>query len=144
MVSLKKIEEIFNNHSFCVIATVDGVKPEAALVGFSYVPQTLELIFGTFKSFRKYKNIKLNNNIAFVIGWEDSKTVQYEGRAIELSGEELLEKEKIYLKKFSSAKKYLDHPEEKFFSVIPYWIRYRDLSKKPEEVFEINFSYDEI
>ncbi len=139
----QKIEAIFESSSLCVIATMGEHKPEAALIGFSYIPDTLELIFGTFENFRKYKNLQKNNKVAFVIGWEDAKTVQYEGMAAELSGQELLEKEKIYLQKFPKSKKYLDHKEEKFFKVTPSWLRYRDLSAKPEELFEINFN-DEI
>ncbi|MEP6741874.1 MAG: pyridoxamine 5'-phosphate oxidase family protein [bacterium] len=38
---------------------------------------------------RKCKNLRLNPNIAFVIGWDEEITLQYEGKAEEPKGSEL-------------------------------------------------------
>jgi general stress protein 26 len=135
-----KILEVLESHQLGVISTVsEQNKPEAALVGFAVLPETLEIIFGTFETFRKYKNLQSNKNAAFVIGWDNKKTVQVEGEAKELVGEEMQSMMEIYVKKFPSSKKYLDNSEEKFFKIIPSWMRFRNLDEHPEEMFEINF-----
>ena len=127
-----------SKHKLAVISTVAFDKPEAALIGFNNTPDLL-LMFGTFTSFRKYNNIKNNPHVAFVIGWEDSITVQYEGLAEELKGAELGEYQELYLQKYPKAKKYIFNSEERFFKVTPTWIRYTDLSGLTEEVIEIKF-----
>ena len=137
-VKKRKILDVMDAHKLAVISTVAFDKPEAALIGFKHT-DNLELMFGTFVSFRKYNNIKNNPHVAFVIGWQDSKTVQYEGRAEELKGGELEEYKEKYLNKFPSARKYLTNSEERFFKVTPSWIRYTSLADQPEEVTEIKF-----
>ncbi len=134
----RKILEVMDAHKLAVVSTVAFDKPEAALIGFKHT-EDLELIFGTFTSFRKYNNIKNNPHVAFVIGWQDSVTVQYEGLAEELRGAELEDYKEKYLDKFPSARKYLTNSEERFFKVTPAWIRYTSLAVQPEEVIEIKF-----
>lgn len=58
-------------------ATRDG-KPEAARVNIA-VTADLEVIFETTSATRKFSNLEDNPSAAFVIGWEDEKTLQYEG-----------------------------------------------------------------
>lgn len=53
---------------------------------------------------RKYKNLKNNPKVAVAIGWEEKKTLQYEGEAEELEGKELEKFKEIYFKKNPSAK----------------------------------------
>ncbi len=137
-VKKKKILEVLANHKLAVIATVDNNNPEAALIGFNYF-DNLELTFGTFESFRKYKNLKANPHAAFVIGWNDSVTVQYEGIVKELHGTELKECQDKYLEKYPTAAKYIHNSRERFFKVTPTWIRYTNLSVQPEEILEIKY-----
>ena len=66
----------------------------------------LELIFDTFTSSRKYKNLQKNNNVSFVIGWDDNITVQYEGIAQEVKGEEAEKYKQIYWEKNPEAKRW--------------------------------------
>ncbi len=134
----KKIFDVLNSHKLAVISTVGFDKPEAALIGFNH-NLNLELMFGTFTSFRKYNNLKNNPSVAFVIGWNNSTTVQYEGKAEELKGSELEDYQEQYLQKFPKARKYLTNSEERFFKVTPTWIRYTDLSGPTEEIIEIKF-----
>lgn len=77
--------------------------------------------------------------MAFVIGWDKDITVQYEGEAFELSGEELEEYKKIYLAKNPAVAKWEKVEGIKFFKILPKWIRYSDLNKHPWEIFEIDF-----
>ncbi len=134
----QKIIDVFKKHRLAVIATVGENKPEAALIGFNYL-DNLELTFGTFESFRKYKNLKSNHHAAFVIGWTEDETVQYEGIVKELKGTELKEYQDKYLEKYPSAAKYIHNSQERFFKVTPVWIRYTNLSEQPEEVLEVKF-----
>lgn len=123
-----------------VIATyTKNQYPEAALIGFGETNE-FELIFGTYKTSRKYKNLKENNKVAFVIGWdEDYITVQYEGVASELSSSEAEKYVPLYHKKVPGAAVYKTHPEQTYWKVRPTWIRFSDLSGDKEEVFEFSF-----
>ncbi len=113
--------------------------PEAALIGFGET-NNFELIFGTYQTSRKYKNLKENNKVAFVIGWDkDYITVQYEGLASELGSPEVEKYIALYHKKIPGAIIYKSHPQQTYWKVTPTWIRYSDLSGSEEKVFEFNF-----
>lgn len=116
-----------------------NLKPEAALIGFGET-EKLEIIFGTFKTTRKYRNLLENTRVALVVGWdEDGCTVQYEGIATELSEEEVKDYLEIYHKKVPSAAHYAEHPDQTYFIVRPSWIRYTDVSGEVEQVEEFTF-----
>ena len=135
----KLIFDILESEIHGVIATVgeDG-KPEAALVGFGQT-QDLVLIFGTSDQSRKYKNIMRNPKVAFVIGgWRENSTIQYEGTAIEIRGEERKKMTEIYFKKVPGAASYEDLPDERYFKVIPSWIRCTGYLPD-EDFFELKF-----
>jgi general stress protein 26 len=81
--------EFIRGHSLAVLATVaPSGAPEAAVVGF-VVTDDLELFFDTLESTRKIANLRRDPRMAFVIGWDDERTVQYEGLADEPRGAEL-------------------------------------------------------
>jgi len=64
-----------------VVSTINSEnKPESAVVGIA-VSENLEIIFDTVKASRKYRNIIRDPHVAFVIGWDNEITVQYEGIA---------------------------------------------------------------
>ncbi len=133
------ILEFIKKQDLAVIATVNlEGKPEDAVIGFGQTDD-FELIFGTYSSSRKYKNIKNNPSTALVIGWDENITVQYEGIASELRGGEKEKYTKIYFAKNSTAEEYSDHPDERYFRIIPKWIRYTDLNKTPWEIIELKF-----
>ena len=67
MDKLKLIKEFLDSQTYMVIVTSKDDKPEAALVGFAYAPD-LSLIFGTYTTTKKYKNIQKNPNVAIVFG----------------------------------------------------------------------------
>jgi general stress protein 26 len=114
--------------------------PEAALIGFGET-DAYQLFFGTYSSSRKYKNLQENDKVALVIGWEeDYITVQYEGTATEVFGQELEKYLELYHKKVPSAAKYRNHPQQTYFKVTPTWIRYSDLSSDEEKIFEFRQS----
>ena len=88
---------------------------------------------------RKYANLRKNNRVAFVIGWDEDITVQYEGEAYELAGEEKDKYKEIFFKKNPKAQKWEAVPEIRFFKVVPKWVRYSNLKVHPWEVYEIKF-----
>lgn len=135
-----RILEFVQAETLAVMTTVsaDG-KPQAALVGFTE-GDDLTLIVGTSNLSRKYKNIQHEPHVALVIGWSEGMTVQFEGVAEELVGEEAEKAMRLHIKKHPFAEKYARAPDERFFRISPLWVRYTDYKSKPEEVFEVTFA----
>lgn len=134
----KLIRDFIGKHEIAVISTVtpEG-NPEAAVIEFGDTDE-LELIFDTLTTYRKYKNLQHNNQVAFVIGWDEDITVQYEGETHELFGEEQEKYKQIYFQKNPKARKWEQKQETRYFKVIPRWIRYSNLNTNPWEIYEIN------
>lgn len=132
------IKKIIQSNTLGVLSTVapEGTS-ESAVVEISALDD-LKLIFDTLASFRKYRNLMTNQNVSVVIGLEPV-SIQYEGIAFELEGNELHEYKKIHLGRFPEAAKF-EKLGMKFFKIVPKWIRYTDISKQPWEIFEIEFS----
>ena len=114
-------------------------QPESALIGFGETDD-FKLVFGTYKTTRKYSNLKENNRVAFVIGWdEDYITVQYEGLADELDEAGIEKYVPHYHNKVPGAVAYKSHPDQTYWKAKPTWIRYSDLSGEKEKVYEFTF-----
>lgn len=134
-----RILAFIKTQKLTVISTVDVErnKPEAACIAFAE-KENLDLVFGTSIKSRKYKNLQTNQNVSFVIGWTDEfGTVQYEGVATELSGDEVLEHGNLMADKNENARAFLTREDQRYFLVKPTWIRFVDKSKKPEEKLEL-------
>jgi general stress protein 26 len=91
------------------------------------------LIFDTSKYSRKYQNIQKAPEISVVIGWEDERTVQYQGIASLLSGDELTRLKKVYFAKSDYAAGW-EKEDTVYFKVEPVWIRYSDLNTDPYSI----------
>jgi hypothetical protein len=137
---LQQAFEFIKSKKLAVISSVNSRgKPESAVVGFSET-NDYEIIFGTFASSRKYQNLKHNGNVSLVIGWDEGRTVQYEGLAEEITDPKTIgELKLVHTAKIPSAIKYIGMDEERFFIVRPKWLRYSNLSLDPWEIFEIRF-----
>ncbi len=136
-----KILKFISKQTLTVISTIDigGVKPESAVIAFAE-NENLEIVFGTSNKTRKYKNLQKNSHVSFVIGWDSEVgTVQYEGTAKELSREEYLPYANILIAKNPRSEKFVQKEDQKYFLVKPIWIRILDMTKIPDETFEINF-----
>ena len=143
---IKIIYSFISSCSLSTISTVDSAnnRPESALVAFAENDK-LELVFGTYNDTRKYQNIQKNNKVAFVIGWDPKIhiTVQYEGLAFELNGDELKKWGEIFRdKKTPYTDDYMFTPKTRLFRVVPAWIGYSNYTLKPPQVFEIVFDQD--
>lgn len=133
----KTVLDFLKIQEHMVISTVDkNNKPESALVGFGQ-DEDLILMFGTYTTTRKYKNILNNNNVAVVFSDNDGITVQYEGKASVLIEPDLSKYKELYFTKNPSGRNYENYPHQIYIKISPVWIRYTDIHKDPEEVFEI-------
>jgi len=129
----------------CVIATVDGDKPEAATIHF-LADDEMNLFFVTRRQTRKFKNLSENPNVAIVVGTELApRTLQIEGEAVEIdeSHGDLTKLARrpgmsdIYAGAISGDP-FADIKGMDFavFKVIPNWIRWMDLDeKKKKEIY---------
>jgi len=137
--NVEEVFEFMNRESLAVLATVgENGHPEAALMGFAVTPE-LEIIFDTVKSSRKYPNLKKNARVAWVIGCTTEVTVQYEGIAEELEGEELANYQKTYFAKFADGRARLSWPGITYFVVRPKWVRYCDYNPGTRRIEEKRF-----
>jgi len=136
------VEEVYgfmHNERLAVLATVDDkMQPEAALMGFAATPE-LEIIFDTVKSSRKYPNLKRNPRVAWVIGCTTEVTVQYEGVAEELEGEELAKYKKTYFAAFPDGPARQSWPGITYFVVRPKWVRFCDYDPSKRRIEEKDF-----
>jgi uncharacterized pyridoxamine 5'-phosphate oxidase family protein len=140
-----KTEFLYNfisKRRYAVLSTVTAKgKPESALVGFAVAPD-LRLIFDTVSTSRKFKNLTQNGSIAFVIGWDNEQTVQYEGRVVVPEGEELASMLELYFKVFPEGReRKMNWKDITYFVVMPEWIRYSEFTVPPiiEETDLTNF-----
>lgn len=122
-----------------VIATVNTKgNPEAALIALTET-DTLELIFGTYKSSRKYSNLIQHPHVAVVFGHDmkEGITIQYQGIASEVTGSEMERCRELHITKNPHVRKHAEKPEQRWFKITPTWIRYSNLAVKPHEEFEL-------
>ena len=135
----EELLKFLQSKRFVVLASAsEGGQPEAAAMGVA-VNQEFELVFDTIGTSRKVANLRKNPRIAFVIGWDDGKTAQYEGIAEELSGEDLQKYKPLYFEAFPDGPEREQWPNITYFVVRPSWIRYSDFSVRPPEITEFNF-----
>ena len=135
-----KILHLLEINEFGVIATnSENNAPESAVVAISQT-EDLDLIFGTFENSRKFKNIIKDNRVSIVIGWDNIHkiTMQIEGLAMLVSKENREFVENIHCKKNPSSERFRNNIQQKYFTVKPYWVRYSDFSKQPQEIWELN------
>ena len=125
-------------NKYAVLSTVTkDYLPEAALVGIA-VTNDLQIIFDTVSTSRKYQNLISNPSIAFVIGWDNEQTIQYEGIAKIPSAQNLNKLLEVYFKVFPEGKERKENCKDiVYFCVEPKWIRYSDFGNRKIE--ERNF-----
>jgi general stress protein 26 len=127
-------------YKYGIVSTVSlRNTPESACVGFA-VTADLEIIFDTVSDSRKYKNLLLNHNIAFVIGCRGEQTVQYEGVAKVPDDKELDNLLQTYFEVFPEGKVRKDKWKNiAYFCVTPKWIRYSNFNNSKYQVEVMTF-----
>jgi len=116
--------------------TTPDHKPEAAVIEFGETDD-FELVFDTSTEYRKYKNLKNNSNVAFVVGGPENISIQLEGVATELTEAEAPKYKEVYFKKNPDAKKWEGRPDTRWFKINLKWLRYRDYNSHPTTIWEI-------
>ena len=102
----------------------DGA-PQAALVGVA-ATDLAEIIFDTSDSSRKYANIQRDSRVAVVVGWDDEVTVQCEGQADVLDGDELERCRRFYFEQFPDGRERAAWPDIAYVRIRPHWVRHSD------------------
>jgi general stress protein 26 len=109
--------------------------PQAAVIGVA-VTDRGELLFDTVSQSRKHRNLLANPRVAFVIGWEQERTVQYEGIAEVPTDAELPDAKRCYFDRFPDAPARQTWPGIVYWRVRPTWIRYSDFNANPPIIQE--------
>jgi general stress protein 26 len=139
-VNVEEVFQFMNRERLATLATVDAQgRPEAALMGFAATSE-LEIVFDTVKTSRKYPNLKTNARVAWVIGCTTEVTVQYEGIAEELDGEELARYKETYFAAFPDGPARESWPGITYFVVRPTWVRYCDYNPGKQRIEEKEFA----
>jgi hypothetical protein len=111
------------------LAVLSTVSPsnqsQSALMGVAVTPD-FEIVFDTVKTSRKYANLRVNSRVSLVIGCTSEITLQYEGVASDLSGDELAKYLPIYFAAFPDGPDRQSWPGMTYFVVRPKWLRYCD------------------
>jgi hypothetical protein len=132
-------EELFRFMSGCKLGVLGTIGPEgdpqSALVGIA-VTSDLEIVFDTVMSSRKYGNLVARPRCSFALGWSGEQTVQYEGVAGELGGDERARYQRVYFEAWPDGPTRLDWPGIVYFVVRPRWIRYSDFDRNPPLIQE--------
>ena len=132
------ILEFLKKHTLAVIATCHrNGKPEAATIDFS-VRDDLEIVFSTFKDTRKFNNLTERPGVAFVVGWDDNITVQYEGEATKVPAADVAQYQDAFLNNVPADRVFIERGAV-MFKATPRWIRYSDFNKEPPELISIQF-----
>lgn len=137
MVDNSKLVKFLDGHNLVAISTFGEEYPEVAIVEFAN--DGLEIIIDMYDSSRKYANIRRNPKVALAIGWDENVTLQYEGEAEQLRGDELQACQQKYIEKIPEAAKWATTPGIVYFVIKPKWIRLTDLNQHPWHVEEFTF-----
>lgn len=138
LLTQRLILEFLRKHTLAVIATCHrNGTPEAATIDFS-VRDNLEIVFSTFNDTRKFHNLAERPGVAFVVGWNDNITVQYEGEATRVPAADIEQYQEAYLNSLPADREFIEKGAV-MFKATPRWIRYSDFNKEPPELIEIQF-----
>lgn len=107
--------------------------PQSAVVGV-VVTDDAELVFDTAVTARKTANLRADPRISLVLGWDEGRTVQYEGLASEPAGEVLEALRHQYFARFPDGVARAAKEETTYFVVRPTWVRYSDFSGEDDHV----------
>jgi general stress protein 26 len=131
--------QFIRGHKYGVQASISATgAPQAAVVGLIVTPE-LELFFDTLTTSRKCHNLRRDPRFACVIGWDDARTVQYEGIADEPHGSELEQLAAAYFEAFPDGLERRQLPDITYFRARPRWIRYSDFRSAEPRIVEFEF-----
>lgn len=121
---------------YAVVSSIAGDgSPQSALVGIASTP-SLELIFDTLDSTRKFANLCQRPRCSMVIGWTGEQTLQLEGRAEAPQSPELARLQQAYFEQWPECRAHLAWPGIAYLVVRPTWLRYSDFDQSPPLIQE--------
>jgi hypothetical protein len=136
-------QEIYFFMARCRYGVVSSISqeglPQSALVGIA-TTEELEIIFDTVNSSRKYRNLIECPSCSLVVGWDGEQTIQYEGFATEVKGQELKRYQETYFAFWPDGPVRASWPGIAYFVVQPRWIRYSDYDQSPPLIKEFAFA----
>lgn len=139
MTDLKIALDFALGERLAVLSTVSpSGEPQSALMGVAFTP-AFEIVFDTVKSSRKYGNLCTHARVSWVIGCTSETTIQYEGIARELGGEDLDRYLPVYYAAYPDGPARRNWPGVTYFVVRPKWIRYCDYGQEPRLLREFSF-----
>ena len=123
---------------YAVISTVaaDGT-PQSALIGIAVTPD-LEIIFDTLTTTRKHANLLANPTCSLVIGWDNEKTLQYEGTASLPSNVDISRYQDVYFARWPECRAHQQWPDIAYVVIRPTWLRYSDFNQQPPIIEELH------
>jgi hypothetical protein len=132
----REFYEFIGRHKYAVQASTSSAgAPQAAVVGI-VVTEALEIVFDTLDTTRKCKNLRRDPRIAFVIGWDEEQTVQYEGTVDQPTGDDLARLKAIYFARFPDGREREHWPGITYFRARPSWLRYGDFRGSEPRIVE--------
>ncbi len=123
-------------HRLAVISTIGATSPQAAVIGIA-VTETLDIIFDTLSTSRKYANLRADPRAALAIGWDAAQTVQVEGVADFPAGAELDACKRAYFAVWPDGPERESWPDIAYVRIRPRWLRYSDFGETPPKIEEL-------
>jgi Pyridoxamine 5'-phosphate oxidase len=133
-VTRSDLYEFLRKHRLAVVSTINPASPQAAVVGIS-VTETLDIIFDTLSTSRKYANLRADPRVALVV-WDGVETVQVEGVADMPSGADLEACKRIYFEAWPDGPEREKWPDIAYVRIRPHWIRFSDFGVTPARIEE--------
>lgn len=132
----EELLRFLREHKLVVLSSVgpEGA-PQAALVGYG-VSDTLELVFDTLTSTRKYRNLRADSRAALVVS-AGERTVQLEGNVDFPEGAELERLKTVYFGPYPDGRERLAWPGITHGRVRLTWARLSDYTAEPPRIVEL-------
>jgi len=124
----------------CVISTASSdLQPSSAVVAYA-VKDDLTVVLSTHPVTQKWKNLKENEKVALVFGFDFAGlNIQYHGKSELIErGDSYNDYEELFFGQNPEAKKFMT-PDTGFIKITPTWMRVTDYSAQPPEIIEREF-----
>jgi PPOX class probable F420-dependent enzyme len=134
--SLAPFLSFLRQNRLAVVSTVRDGAPQAAVVGIA-VTDTLDVIFDTLSTSRKYANLTADPRVALVVGWDAEQTLQIEGTADVPSSDELAACKQAYFAAWPDGHEREQWQHIAYVRVRPRWLRFSDFGVSPPKIEEL-------
>lgn len=128
-------------HHLMVLATNSATgMPQASVVRF-LATDTFELVFTANVRQRKLANLRHDARASAVIGWDDYQTLQVEGTAAVLIGQELDKARRLFAELVPAEYEWRRRIEGlEYIRLTPAWMRFSDFRKNPASVLTVDIA----